>query len=89
MHLDHYLPADKRGDGEQESRLLIAHLVFPRVADDSTELVKFSGEEGYGRFLDLHELHTVYINLKGMPVCIVLTMLCEHICHLCTENRLP
>ena len=31
-------------------------------------LVKFSGEEAYGRFLDLHELHTVFINLKGMPV---------------------
>jgi splicing factor 3A subunit 3 len=26
----------------------------------------FSGEEGGGRFLDLHELHTQYINLKDV-----------------------
>lgn len=50
MHIDNYLPSEKRGESEQDSKL-----------------VQFSGEEGYGRFLDLHELHTVYINLKGMP----------------------
>jgi hypothetical protein len=31
-------------------------------------LVKFSGEESHGRFLDMHELHTAYLNLKGVQV---------------------
>ena len=26
----------------------------------------FSGEEGYGRYLDLYNNHTTYTNLKGM-----------------------
>ena len=29
------------------------------------DLVAFTDEEGYGRFLDLHEFHTKFINLKG------------------------
>ena len=29
------------------------------------DLVEFSDEEAYGRFLDLHECYMTYINLKG------------------------
>lgn len=29
-----------------------------------TALVEFSGEEGYGRYLDLHECYAQYVNLK-------------------------
>jgi splicing factor 3A subunit 3 len=34
---------------------------------ESTALpVEFSDEEGYGKFLDLHECYVKYINLKGV-----------------------
>ncbi|KAH3739064.1 hypothetical protein DPMN_045710, partial [Dreissena polymorpha] len=35
-------------------------------ADDNTNMVEFSDEEGYGKYLDLHECHTQFINLKGI-----------------------
>merc|ERR1719187_2578488 len=34
-------------------------------ADDMTS-IQFSDEEGYGKFLDLHECYDKYINLKGV-----------------------
>lgn len=30
------------------------------------DLVEFTDEEGYGKFLDLHECYEKYINLKGI-----------------------
>lgn len=36
------------------------------AGDESSALVEFSDEEGYGRFLDLHECYTLFINLKGV-----------------------
>lgn len=32
-------------------------------------MVEFSDEEGYGKYLDLHECYEKYINLKGIEVC--------------------
>lgn len=32
------------------------------------DLVDFSDEEGYGKYLDLHALHREFINIKGMEV---------------------
>ena len=32
-------------------------------------MVEFSDEEGYGRFLDLHEHYNRYINIKGIERC--------------------
>ena len=31
-------------------------------------IVDFSDEEGYGKFLDLHEVYDMFINLKQMEV---------------------
>ena len=31
-------------------------------------MIDFSDEEGYGKFLDLHEVYDLYINLKQMEV---------------------
>ena len=31
-------------------------------------MAEFLDEEGYGKYLDLHECHTRFINLKGMDV---------------------
>ena len=31
-------------------------------------MIDFSDEEGYGKFLDLHEVYDMYINLKQMEV---------------------
>lgn len=33
-----------------------------------TDLVEFTDEEGYGRYLDLHDCYLKYINLKGVEV---------------------
>lgn len=34
-------------------------------------MVEFSDEEGYGKYLDLHECYEKYINLKGIEVIII------------------
>lgn len=34
----------------------------------STDLVEFTDEEGYGRYLDLHDCYLKYINLKSSEV---------------------
>ncbi|XP_039250520.2 splicing factor 3A subunit 3-like [Styela clava] len=36
------------------------------ASDEATILVEFTDEESYGRFLDLHESHLRYINIKGI-----------------------
>ncbi|KAK4030082.1 Splicing factor 3A subunit 3 [Daphnia magna] len=36
-------------------------------ADETNNLVDFTDEEGYGKYLDLHESYVKYINLKGIP----------------------
>ncbi len=33
-----------------------------------TDLVEFTDEEGYGRYLDLHDCYQKYTNLKGVEV---------------------
>lgn len=32
------------------------------------EIVRFTDEEGYGKFLDMHLLFDQYLNLKGVKV---------------------
>ena len=34
--------------------------------DDTNNMVEFSDEEGYGKFLDLHECYDKFVNLKGV-----------------------
>ncbi len=31
-------------------------------------IIEFTDEEGYGRFLDLHQIYEAFINIKGIPV---------------------
>jgi len=38
-------------------------LFFSEIA-----LANFTDEEGYGRFLDLHQAYEVYLNVKGFEV---------------------
>ena len=38
-----------------------------REGNDDTIMAEFTDEEGYGRFLDLHECYEKYVNLKGEP----------------------
>nr|CAG4650032.1 EOG090X03G1 [Sida crystallina] len=35
-------------------------------ADEMNNMVEFTDEEGYGKYLDLHECYVKYINLKGI-----------------------
>merc|ERR1712134_96066 len=37
--------------------------------EDLPNMVEFSDEEGYGRFLDLHEHYQRYVNIKGIERC--------------------
>jgi len=32
-------------------------------------MVEFTDEEGYGKYLDLHECYEKFVNLKGIEVC--------------------
>ncbi len=46
------------------------------------DMVDFSDEEGYGKYLDLHECYVKYINLKGVEVYILQHSKCiRHLCH--------
>ena len=36
-----------------------------REGNDDAIMAEFTDEEGYGRFLDLHECYEKYVNLKG------------------------
>jgi len=37
-------------------------------------LASFTDEEGYGRFLDLHQAYEVYLNIKGLDVTLYLSL---------------
>ena len=37
--------------------------------EEMPNMVEFSDEEGYGRFLDLHEHYQRYVNVKGFDKC--------------------
>lgn len=38
------------------------------------DMVEFTDEEGYGKYLDLHECYEKYINLKGVEVSYLLNI---------------
>jgi len=42
-------------------------------------LASFTDEEGYGRFLDLHQCYEVYLNVKGLEVLLLLFFLNKYI----------
>lgn len=44
---------------------LVPESLIPLIASD---LVEFTDEEGYGRYLDLHDCYLKYINLKASEV---------------------
>lgn len=46
-----------------------------KAGDDQDVLVEFSDEEGFGRYLDLHEAYNTYINLKNVEQIDYLTYL--------------
>ncbi|KAB7505813.1 Splicing factor 3A subunit 3 [Armadillidium nasatum] len=37
------------------------------TTDESLAMVDFTDEEGYGKYLDLHECYNKYVNIKGIP----------------------
>ena len=43
----------------------VSESLIPLIASD---LVEFTDEEGYGRYLDLHDCYLKYINLKASEV---------------------
>lgn len=49
----------------QENGLLVFESLISLTLSD---LVEFTDEEGYGRYLDLHDCYLKYINLKASEV---------------------
>ena len=49
--------------------------------DEASNLVDFTDEEGYGKYLDLHECYEKYVNLKGVEKV-------DYITYLTTFDRL-
>ena len=49
------------------------YLIFSLSLDKISlvDMVDFTDEEGYGKYLDLHECYDRFINLKGMDVSIL------------------
>ncbi|KAL5971812.1 Splicing factor 3A subunit 3 [Taenia solium] len=43
--------------------------------ESAATMIEFTDEEGYGRFLDLHELYEIFINIKGISKVDYLTYL--------------
>merc|ERR1712050_67248 len=43
--------------------------IMVRANEDLPSMVEFSDEEGYGRFLDLHEHYNQFLNIKGIDRC--------------------
>lgn len=39
------------------------------------DIVRFSDEEGYGKYLDMHIIHENYLNLKGIKVIIYILLI--------------
>lgn len=54
------------------SKLL--HFFFSVFKLDMTD---FTDEEGYGKFLDLHECYEKYLNLRGIEVRIFIVLYCS------------
>ena len=54
------------------------------TAEESQTLVEFTDEEGYGKYLDLHECYDKYVNLKNIEV---LCSLCFITRHLLAEHQ--
>jgi splicing factor 3A subunit 3 len=48
--------------------LVISHIHWQMIFH-VTDMVEFTDEEGYGKYLDLHECYEKYVNLKGIEVC--------------------
>ena len=55
-------------DIEEPMSATFTHLEEERIEPELVvPLVSFSDEEGYGRYLDLHECHRLFCSLKGVP----------------------
>ena len=54
-----------------------------------TDLVEFTDEEGYGKYLDLHEVYDKFLNLRGVEVLFELDdMYSTHLsCYTCQQVR--
>ena len=48
-----------------------------RDGNDDTIMAEFTDEEGYGRFLDLHECYEKFVNLKGKRIHTILLPKCN------------
>ena len=48
--------------------LKLCHGYFTYVNFVLSDLAEFTDEEGYGKYLDLHECYEKFINLKGIEV---------------------
>lgn len=53
---------------ELQSTYYAADITVKDFSPFLLDLVEFTDEEGYGKFLDMHALHDLFLNLKHMEV---------------------
>lgn len=70
MEFDDFAKQRESGADETNSKLFFLGSVLCNKNNlfCALDLVDFTDEEGYGKYLDLHESYVKYINLKGIPV---------------------
>ena len=54
---------------EMQSGLTVVMNINSSSIIITLDIIDFSDEEGYGKFLDLHEVFDMFLNLKQMEVC--------------------
>ena len=70
VEFDNLLNSIQDNEDEPLSRLLIYFLFryINKKLKLYLDLINFTDEEGYGKFLDLNECHYKYVNIKGIEV---------------------
>lgn len=69
VEFDELAKARENPTEEMASEFSFGNFFCGGCIDCFVDLVEFSDEEGYGKYLDLHECYEKYINLKGIEVC--------------------
>lgn len=68
VEFDELAKARENPTEEMASKYISAILTIQYNVLIFVDLVEFSDEEGYGKYLDMHECYEKYINLKGIEV---------------------
>lgn len=69
VEFDEFAKARENPNEDMASKfILIFGICIILTICNFPDFVEFTDEEGYGKYLDLHECYEKYINLKGIEV---------------------